>query len=133
MDPVRRQPKPNRSKSIVKAVGLIVFMVAAILLVRFTPIKDYLTADALGRFLDRAGLWAPLIFMLVYAVGVYLFVPETLLTGMGAAICPYWGFVYVWTSGDWGRLVSFKVFFSIALFIFSFFIPKIIKNIKGER
>jgi uncharacterized membrane protein YdjX (TVP38/TMEM64 family) len=38
----------------------------------------------------------------------------------------------VWASGDWGRLVSFKVFFSIALFIFSFFIPKIIKKIKGE-
>jgi hypothetical protein len=29
-------------------------------------------------------------------------------------------------------LISFKVFFSIALFIFSFFIPKIIKKFKGE-
>jgi uncharacterized membrane protein YdjX (TVP38/TMEM64 family) len=35
-------------------------------------------------------------------------------------------------SGDWGQLISFKVFFSIALFIFSFFIPKIVKKIKGE-
>jgi uncharacterized membrane protein YdjX (TVP38/TMEM64 family) len=38
----------------------------------------------------------------------------------------------VWVSGDWGELLSFKVFFSIALFIFSFFIPKIIKKIRGS-
>ena len=38
----------------------------------------------------------------------------------------------VLASGDWGQLISFKVFFSVGLFIFSFFIPKIIKKIKGE-
>jgi uncharacterized membrane protein YdjX (TVP38/TMEM64 family) len=37
----------------------------------------------------------------------------------------------VWISGNWTELLSYKVFFSIALFIFSFFIPKIIKIIKG--
>jgi uncharacterized membrane protein YdjX (TVP38/TMEM64 family) len=39
----------------------------------------------------------------------------------------------VWASGNWGELISFKVFFSIGLFIFSFFIPKIIKKMKGEE
>ncbi|MGD9157874.1 MAG: VTT domain-containing protein [Desulfobacteraceae bacterium] len=38
----------------------------------------------------------------------------------------------VWASGNWGELISFKVFGSIALFIFSFFIPKIINKIKEE-
>ena len=38
----------------------------------------------------------------------------------------------VWASGNWEGLMSFKVFLSVALFIFSFFIPKIIKKIKGE-
>ena len=38
----------------------------------------------------------------------------------------------VWVSGDWGQLLSFKVFFSIALFVFSFFIPKLIKRFRGE-
>ena len=36
----------------------------------------------------------------------------------------------VWASGNWGELVSFKVFFSLGLFAFSFSIPKIIKKIK---
>ncbi len=39
----------------------------------------------------------------------------------------------VWAGGDWGQLFSFKVFFSVALFVFSLFIPKIIKKIKKEK
>ena len=221
----------NRSKAVMKAVFLLVFIVAAIIVVRFTPVKNYLSAEALGRFLETAGFWAPVVFMMIYTVGVCLFLPGTLLTGLGAAIFgAYWGFVYVWfgamggasaaffigrtlgrefassligdklkkyddaierngfatvlylrlvyfpftpmnfgmgltrvhfrdyfigtglgimvgtfiftffigtlkdvwTSGNWAELISFKVFFSIALFIFSFFIPKIIKKFKGE-
>ncbi len=36
----------------------------------------------------------------------------------------------VWSSGQWGGLLSWKVFFSLGLFVFSFFIPKIIKRLK---
>jgi uncharacterized membrane protein YdjX (TVP38/TMEM64 family) len=231
MEQVVQQTRASRKKAIIKALILITFIIVAIALVRFTPIKDYLTADALGRFLDTAGFWAPALFMLFYTVGVCLFVPGTLLTGLGAAIFgAYWGFLYVWVgamfgasaafwigrtlgrefaasligdklrryddaierngfatvlylrlvyfpftpmnfgmgltkvhfrdylfgtglgiivgtfvftffigtlkevwaSGNWGELLSFKVFFSLGLFAFSFFIPKIIKKFKGE-
>ncbi|UCD88325.1 MAG: TVP38/TMEM64 family protein [Desulfobacterales bacterium] len=231
MEEVIQGSRANRKRSIIKALVLLSFIIGAIVLVRFTPIKGYLTADALGRFLDTAGFWAPLVFMLFYAVGVCLFIPGTLLTGLGAAIFgAYWGFLYVWVgamcgasaafwigrtlgrdfaasligdklkkyddaierngfatvlylrlvyfpftpmnfgmgltkvhfwdyffgtglgiivgtfvftffigtlkdvwvSGNWGELLSFKVFFSLGLFAFSFFIPKIIKKIKGE-
>ena len=226
------QTLKNRSKAMVKAAIFLAFIVTAIILVRFTSIKDQLTAEALGRFLNTAGFWAPVVFIFIYAAGVCLFLPGTLLTGLGAAIFgAYWGFVYVWigamlgagtafwigrtlgrefaasliggrlkkyddaierngfatvlylrlvyfpftpmnfgmgltkvhfrdyvfgtglgiivgtfiftffigtlkdvwTSGNWQELVSFKVFFSIGLFIFSFFIPKVIKKIKGEK
>jgi uncharacterized membrane protein YdjX (TVP38/TMEM64 family) len=226
-----REPTGSRSKAIAKALILAAFIGGAIVLVHFTPVKGYLTTEQLGRFLDTAGFWAPLVFILIYTVGVCLFVPGTFLTGLGAAIFgPYLGFVYVWfgamlgasaafvigrtlgrefaaslvgdrlkkydeaierngfatvlylrlvyfpftplnfgmgltrvrfwdyvagtglgivvgtfiftffigtlkevwTSGDWGQLISFKVFFSLALFGFSFFIPKIIKKVRGE-
>lgn len=231
MEAAEKQPAGSRNKAIVKAALLAVFIIGAIILVRYTPVKEYLNAAALGQFLDAAGFWAPLVFIVIYTAGICLFVPGTLLTGLGAAIFgPYWGFVYVWigamlgasaaftigrtlgrefaaslignrlqkydeaierngfatvlylrlvyfpftpmnfgmgltrvrfwdyffgtglgiivgtfiftffigtlkevwASGDWGQLISFKVFFSLALFAFSFFIPKIIKKIKGE-
>jgi uncharacterized membrane protein YdjX (TVP38/TMEM64 family) len=220
-----------RKKAVLKALIFLAFIVAAIYFVRFTPIKDYLNAAALGEFLEALGLWAPIGYILFYAIGLCLFVPGTLLTGLGAAIFgAYWGFIYawigamsgssaafligrtlgrdfaasligdrlnryddaverngfatvlylrliyfpftpmnfgmgltrvhfwdyfsgtglgiivgtfiftffigtlkeVWSSGDWGQLISLKVFFSICLFIFSLFIPKIIKRFKRE-
>ena len=216
---------------LIKAIALLLFIVVAVVTVRFTPVKDYLTREALGQVLESAGYWAPLLFILVYIVGICLFVPGTLLTTLGAAIFgAYWGFLYVWVgamigasaafwigrtlgrefaasligdrlkkydeaierngfatvlylrliyfpftpmnfgmgltrvrfrdylfgtglgiivgtfiftffvgtvrdvwaSGNWGDLLSFKVLFSVALFVFSFFIPKIIKRLKGE-
>ena len=224
--------KGSRRKAIWKAALFFLFIVAAIGLVRYSPLKGYLTAEALQQFLNAAGFWAPVVFMFVYAAGVCLFIPGTLLTGLGAAIFgAYWGFVYVWAgamlgaalafligrtlgrdfaasligdrlrkydnairrngfatvlylrlvyfpftplnfgmgltsvrfrdyifgtglgimvgtfvftffigtlkeiwaSGDWGQLLSGKVFFSIALFVFSFFIPAMIKRLRREE
>ena len=230
MDAVPQQ-KAKGKGPLVKALVLLAFIIGAIVVVRFTPVKGYLTREALGQVLESAGYWAPLLFILVYIVGICLFVPGTLLTTLGAAIFgAYWGFLYVWVgamigasaafwigrtlgrefaasligdklkkydeaierngfatvlylrliyfpftpmnfgmgltrvrfrdyvfgtglgiivgtfiftffvgtvrdvwaSGNWGGLLSFKVIFSVALFVFSFFIPKIIKKLKGE-
>ncbi len=223
---------PGRLQTLIKAAMLVFFIAGALAVMRFTPVREYLTADALGRFLDAAGFWAPLVFVVFYAVGVCLFVPGTLLTGIGGAVFgAYWGFVYVWfgamigasaafwigrtlgrdfaaqiiggrlkkyddaierngfaavlymrlvyfpftpmnfgmgltkvrfrdyfagtglgiivgtfiftffigtlkeviASGNWAELISFKVFFSVGLFVFSFFIPKLIKRFKREE
>jgi uncharacterized membrane protein YdjX (TVP38/TMEM64 family) len=215
--------------AVLKAVVLAVFVAAAILLVRQPAVREFLTVERLGQLLQAAGWWAPLAFMVIYAAGVCLFIPGTLLTALGAAIFgPYWGFVYVylaamlgaaggfligrylgrefaagligdrlrkyddaierngfatvlylrlvyfpftamnfgmgltkvrlldylwgtalgilvgtfiftffigtvkevWAGGQWGDLLSWKVLFSLALFIFSLFIPKIINKLK---
>ncbi|MGA2956129.1 MAG: TVP38/TMEM64 family protein [Thermodesulfobacteriota bacterium] len=225
------QPAKRRKGAMIKALVFVAFIVVAICIIRFTPAKEFFTQKALSQFLDRAGFWAPLVFMLVYAAGICLFVPGTVLTALGAALFgPYWGFGYVWVgamagaimafwigrtlgrdfaasligeklkkydeaierngfatvlylrlvyfpftlmnfgmgltkvrfwdyfvgtglgilvgtfiftffigtikevwiAGDWRQLISFKVFFSVGLFIFSLFIPKIIKKIKKE-
>ncbi|MFH1122418.1 MAG: TVP38/TMEM64 family protein, partial [Pseudomonadota bacterium] len=94
----------------IKVVVLIAFIIAAIYVVRFTPVKGYLTAAALGRFLDRAGLWAPVVYMVIYTVGVCLVLPGTLLTGLGAAIFgPYRGFLYVWVGAMVGASAAFFI------------------------
>jgi uncharacterized membrane protein YdjX (TVP38/TMEM64 family) len=231
MAPPPPPPAGQKRKAAIKAAAFLLFIVAALVAVRYTPLRGYLSPEALGGFLEAAGIWAPLVFILVYTVGVCLFVPGTLLTGLGAAIFgAYWGFVYVWigamagaslafligrtlgrefaasligdklrrydeaiarngfatvlylrlvyfpftpmnfgmgltqvrfwdyfagtglgilvgtfiftffigtlkeiwASGNWAGLLSFKVFFSIGLFVFSFFIPRLIKKLRGE-
>ena len=232
MKAVPLKPTKTRKKATIKALVFVVFIIAAITIIRFTPAKEFFTQTALCHFLVTVGMWAPLFFISVYALGVCLFVPGTLLTLLGAAIFgAYWGFLYVWigamigasaafwigrtlgrefaasligdrlkkyddaierngfatvlylrlvyfpftpmnfgmgltkvrfrdyfagtglgilvgtfiftffigtlkevwASGDWGQLLSFKVFFSVGLFVFSLFIPKIIKKLKKEN
>jgi uncharacterized membrane protein YdjX (TVP38/TMEM64 family) len=219
-------------KAAIKAFILLAFITLAVLIVRFTSLKEFLTEEAAGRFLKASGFWAPLLFVLFYGAGICLFVPGTLLTGLGAAIFgAYRGFLYVWvgamlgagaafwigrtlgrefaasligdrlkkyddaierngfatvlylrlvyfpftvmnfgmgltrvrfrdyflgtalgiiigtfiftffigtlrdvlSSGDWGQLFSLRVFFSLILFVFSLFIPKIIKKFRGGK
>jgi uncharacterized membrane protein YdjX (TVP38/TMEM64 family) len=216
----------------IKALAFVAFVAAATYVIRFTAAKEFLTKESLSRFLVGAGFWAPLTYMLIYAVGVCLFVPGSLLTALGAALFgAYRGFLYVWFGGmagasaafwigrtlgreftasiigdrlrkyddaierngfatvlylrlvyfpftlmnfgmgltkvrfwdyffgtglgiivgtfiftffvgtlkevwgggDWSQLLSFKVFFSVGLFVFSLFIPKIIKKLKKDK
>jgi uncharacterized membrane protein YdjX (TVP38/TMEM64 family) len=226
------QADQNKNSALIKVIILLLFIIAAIFIVRFSDAKEYFTVEYLERFLASAGMGAPLIFVFVYAGGVCIFIPGTLLTAIGAAVFgPYWGFVYVWigamigsslaffigrylgrdfaasligdrlkryddaierngfatvlylrliyfpftpmnfgmgltkvhfqdyffgtalgiivgtfvftffvgtlrdvwVSGQWSQLISWKVFFSLALFAFSFFIPKILKKIRMNK
>jgi uncharacterized membrane protein YdjX (TVP38/TMEM64 family) len=232
MKAAAQEPTKGRKRAVIKALVFVLFMIAAVYLFRFTSVKEFFTETALSHFLETAGIWAPLLFISVYAVGVCLFVPGTLLTALGAAIFgAYQGFLYVWigamvgssaafwigrtlgrefaasaigdrlrkyddaverngfatvlylrlvyfpftplnfgmgltkvrfrdyffgtglgiivgtfiftffigtlkevwASGHWGQLLSSKVFFSVGLFVFSLFIPKIIKKLKKEK
>ena len=79
-------------------------------IVRFTPVKEFLTAERLSHLLENTGFLAPLAYIVVYTLGVCLFVPGTLLTALGAAIFgPYWGFLYVWVAAMSGSSLAFLI------------------------
>jgi uncharacterized membrane protein YdjX (TVP38/TMEM64 family) len=226
---LKKEAAQGRRGAVIKAAILVAFILAAVYVVRYTSVKEFLTLKEMKRFLDTSGFWAPFIFIIIYTLGICFFVPGTIITALGAAIFgPYRGFVYVfagamlgatvtffigrylgrdfaasiigdrlkkydeaierngfatvlylrliyfpftamdfgmgltrvrfrdyfwgtflgilvgtfvftffvgtlkevWSGGDWGQLLSAKVFLSIGLFIFSLFIPKMIKRFK---
>lgn len=227
---VERKIKISK-RALVKALTFFTFIILAVCLFHIPSATSFLTPEALTYFLEASGFWAPLLFILIYAASVCVFVPASIPTVLGASIFgTHWGFLYgwvgamagasgaffigrtlgrdfaesligeklrkyddaigrngfatvfylrlinfpftamnfgicltkvrfwdffwgtavgvilgifiltffggvlkeVWTSGSWEELLSFKVFFSVALLLFSFFIPKIIKRIKEE-
>jgi uncharacterized membrane protein YdjX (TVP38/TMEM64 family) len=104
------QADEKKKSALVKVAILFLFIAAAIYLVRFSPAQRFLTIEQLGLFLDSAGVWAPLMFVFLYAAGVCLFLPGTLLTAMGAALFgPYWGFLYVWLGALFGASLAFLI------------------------
>jgi uncharacterized membrane protein YdjX (TVP38/TMEM64 family) len=104
------QPGKNRNAAAIKAAVLIFFIIAAIAAARLTPAKGYLTPEALSRFIETAGICAPAAYILIYAAGVCLFLPGTLLTAVGAALFgPYFGFICVWLGAMLGASLAFLI------------------------
>ena len=104
------EPNKNRKGPAIKAAVLVIFLVTAIVIVRFTPLREHLTAERLGLLLETAGPWAPVAYIGSYAVGVCLFMPGTLLTTVGAAIFgAYYGFLYVWLGAMLGASLAFII------------------------
>ncbi len=103
--------KKNKGRGgALKAAALVVFIVAAIAVVRLTPIRDHLTPARIKALLETTGIWAPAAFILFYAAGVCLFIPGTLLTAVGAAVFgPYRGFAYVWLGAMLGAAAAFLI------------------------
>lgn len=94
----------------IKAVVLILFVITAVVVVRLTPVRDYLTSEKLAILLETAGLWAPLAYVLFVTAGVCLFVPGTLLVALGAVIFgAFFGFLYGWIGAMLGASVAFLV------------------------
>lgn len=100
----------NRKRAVFKAIALAILLIAAIYLIRFTSIKNYLTPDAINTILENTGIWAPVFYIFIYAIGVCLFVPGLLLTGIGALLFgPYWGFIYIWVGAMIGASGAFFI------------------------
>tara|TARA_B100000614_G_C14545091_1_gene491769 strand:- start:1231 stop:1926 length:696 start_codon:yes stop_codon:yes gene_type:complete len=97
-------------RAVLKVSILAGFIVLAVILVRFTPIKEFFEADKFGYFLQKAGILAPIVFMVIYAIGICLFVPGTVLGAMGALFFGTWlGFLYVWVGAMTGAMLSFLI------------------------
>jgi len=61
-------------------------------------------------WVEGLGLWAPLVFMLGYAVGTVAFAPGSLLTlASGAIFGLFWGTVYAWTGATIGACGAFLI------------------------
>jgi uncharacterized membrane protein YdjX (TVP38/TMEM64 family) len=89
------QQRRNTKRGVGKAVVFLLFIAAAGVLFRFTPVREMITPANLERLVSSFGLWAPLVFILVYALGICVFLPALLFTGIGAVLFgPLYGFIY---------------------------------------
>jgi uncharacterized membrane protein YdjX (TVP38/TMEM64 family) len=93
-----------------KAFLFVIFIIAAILLFRLSPLKEYLHPQALKDLFASSGSFAPFLFILTYAIGVCLFLPATLFTGIGAMLFgTFFGFLYNITGAMLGASAAFFV------------------------
>jgi uncharacterized membrane protein YdjX (TVP38/TMEM64 family) len=88
-------PATNSRNGLIKAVLFLLFFAGAIWLFRATDLREWITPERIEGFVRESGPWGPLVFILVYALGICLFLPATLFTGIGAVLFgTLQGFVY---------------------------------------
>ncbi len=89
-------------------IGILLILVAAIALAVFY--RDRFDVEALEVWIENAGIWAPLLFMLVYAVAAVLFLPGSVLTLAGGALFgPVLGTFYNLTGATIGATLAFLI------------------------
>jgi uncharacterized membrane protein YdjX (TVP38/TMEM64 family) len=100
--------KPKRT--ILKACLFLAFVCGAVILGNFGPLRESLTVEGVGQFLVVTGVWGSILFVLMYGVGICLFVPGIVLTTLGAAIFgAYWGFLFTWGGAMLGASGAFFI------------------------
>ncbi len=87
-----------------------IFLVLTLGIAMAIMYRDHLDSTQLEALVKDAGTGAPLVFMLVYAIGTVFFLPGSVLTLLGGALFgPYWGTVYNLTAATIGAMLSFLV------------------------
>jgi len=86
------------------------FLAGGVCIFRFTPVKDLITPQSLGRLLDAVGWWAPVLFVFVEAIAISLFIPASIPILLGAGLFgASWGFFCGWIGAVGGASLAFLV------------------------
>jgi len=89
-------------------IGILLILVAGIALA--VLYRDRFDVAALEHWIQDAGIWAPLLFMAVYAVAAVLFLPGSVLTLAGGALFgPVLGTFYNLTGATIGATLAFLI------------------------
>ncbi len=104
----------SKKKGAGKAIILLLFIVAMVILFRFPPLKDFITKENIEQLVNGLGPWGPVIFILIYAVGICLFLPATLFTGIGAVL---YGTFYGFLFNEVGAMIGASVAFFIGRYL----------------
>lgn len=102
----------SRSRPFVKLALLVALLTAAAVVVRVTPLGQYLSREGMPALLDgiRSSPWAPAAYVIVYAAATALALPGSILTIVGGAVFGFtWGVALVTVAANIGANAAFAL------------------------
>ena len=92
-----------------------VFLILVILAVLgylffFSPIREIVTLDSITSFVESFGMLGPIVFILIYIIGLLLLIPATLFTIAGGFLFGlFFGVVYVVIAATIAAVLGFLI------------------------
>ncbi len=99
-------------RAYVKLALFALVILSGFLLARFTPLGALLTQEGIGRAIGelRGSVWAPVLFISLYAGATAMAIPGTILTLAGGAFFGFfWGTVFNTIAANIGASMAFFV------------------------
>lgn len=95
-------------KKILKGVVFVLFLILAIYVVQLPFVREFLANT--DTFLDQFGMWAPIMYILFYAVAISFMAPGTPITAAGALLFgTLGGFIYTVIGACLGAASAFWI------------------------
>lgn len=107
--PIPPTPKPPKSTG-KRILLLVLFMCSTILLVKFTPLGDWLSVENMQNMVEATGVWGYFIFVAMFAVAAVMNVPGTAFLLLGVLLFDYWtGAALSYFGSLLGAIVTFYI------------------------
>lgn len=72
--------------------------------------REHISVDTLQHWIEAAGIWGPIAFILIYMIATVLFMPGSLITlAAGAIFGPWLGGIYALTGATLGASLAFLI------------------------
>lgn len=94
-----------KARKVLLPLSILALLISAIV---FLPVGEWIRSAT--AWVESLGFWAPLAFIIIYALAVVFFVPASVLTaGSGAIFGVFWGSVYVSIASTLGATIAFLI------------------------
>ena len=91
-----------------KLIVLIVFAALTFAAIRVLHLEGHLDSGALRGWLSGFGVWAPVVYILIYAIAPVFLLPAVPITVAGGVLFgPFFGVIYVWIGATLGAAAAF--------------------------
>ncbi len=102
-------PKTKKQQWMRLVVGAVI-LVAVLIVFKFTPVVSWLKPENLQALKQKAGVFAPLGFIILYWLGTIVCVPGTILTlSAGALFGPFFGTLWTIIGATLGATSAFLI------------------------
>lgn len=98
----------GQNKLWIRLIGMLLFIIITIVLVKYTPLGDWLSLSSMQLMVEKTGMWGAVIFIIIFVSAAIMNIPGTAFLLLSIMLFGYWqGAIYSYIGALIGAYVTF--------------------------